>query len=369
VFEAQGTLDNAEWNRAPTVGAGPFVFAGWEAGDHLSFVANPNWIHPPRLAQIDFRFAAEDTAREALVASGAADIGTSLTADQVGRLAASGTAGAVALPVGFDEALFLNVNPDTAHPAMLDANVRAALALATDRFSIVRELLDETLNPVNAGFWDSTPPYGPHPNLQPYPYDPEFARALLDEAGWVDSDGDGTRDKDGVELVLRYITTQREIRQTVQARVQEQWAAVGIGAELVTYPSSVFWNTYDGGGPQAQGLYDVAQWSQAGRFPDPEASYTWRCDEIASAANPDGNNWQGYCSPALDALLREQAVTLDLAARVALYHRIEVILYDEVLYIGLWRDPDVWSVSHRLAGLRPSGVTPLWNAHEWTVQP
>ena len=53
-------------------------------------------------------------------------------------------------------------------------------------------------------------------------------RQLLDDAGWVDSNGDGTRDKDGVELDrLRYITNQRELRKNVQAVVQQQWTAGG----------------------------------------------------------------------------------------------------------------------------------------------
>ena len=60
---------------------------------------------------------------------------------------------------GYNEAWFLNVNPDTAHPFMLDVNVRKAIALATDRFTIVKDLLVAEINPVNATYWDMTPPY------------------------------------------------------------------------------------------------------------------------------------------------------------------------------------------------------------------
>ena len=48
VFEADGTIDNAEWNRNPVPGLGPFVLDQWETGSHLSFKANPNWINPPK---------------------------------------------------------------------------------------------------------------------------------------------------------------------------------------------------------------------------------------------------------------------------------------------------------------------------------
>jgi len=249
---------------------------------------------------------------------------------------------------------------------MLDVNVRKAIALATDRFTVVNDLLVEEVNPVNVTFWDATAPYG-NPDLEPYPYDPDQAKALLDAAGWVDSNGDGTRDKDGVELIIRYITNQRELRKSMQAVVQQQWSLVGIGTELVNHSSDVFWNGYNDGGPQAQGLYDIAQYSSVGSFPDPEASSNWLCSEISSAENPDGANWQGVCIEELDALFNEQAVTLDLNKRIDLYKQISQLMYDEVLYVGIWLDPDLWSVNNRLQNVKISGATPFWNAADWTA--
>jgi peptide/nickel transport system substrate-binding protein len=366
VFDKDGTLDNAEWNRAPTVGVGPFVFSEWESGSHLIFVANPKWVKVPKLEKVFIRIVPDDAAQEAVILAGDTDIGVFLSSDQIEKLEADGKVEVVAVSSGYDEGWFLNVNPATAHPAMLDVNVRKAIALATDRFTIVKDLLVEEINPVNATFWDGTTPYG-DPSLKPYPYDPEQARQLLDGASWKDTNGDGTRDKDGVELKLRYITNQRQLRKDVQAVVQQQWAAVGIGAELVNYSSDVYWNGYNDGGPQAQGLYDIAEYSSVGSFPDPEASANWLCEQISSADNPDGANWQGYCNPEMDALLKKQATTLDRDERIKLFYQIEKIMYDEVLYIGIWKDPDLWSVNKRLQGVKLSGATPFWNAAEWSV--
>lgn len=364
VFDAEGTLDNAEWNRTPTVGIGPFVFSEWESGSHIIFKANPNWIHPPKLEQIVILIVPDDAAQEAAIIAGDTDIGVFLSSDQIETLEAGGTVDVVAVPSGYDEGWFLNVNPETAHPAMLDVNVRKALALATDRFTIVNDLLNPEVNPVNATFWDGTSPYG-NPNIEPYPYDPEQAKALLDAAGWVDSNGDGTRDKDGVELVLRYITNDRELRKNVQAVVQQQWGLVGIGAELVNHSSDIFWNSYNEGGPQAQGMYDIAEYSSSGSFPDPEASANWLCAEISSADNPDGANWQGICNEQLETLLKEQAVTLDTEKRIELYYQIAQIMYDEVYYIGIWLDPDLWSIHTSLTNVKLSGGSPFWNAADW----
>jgi len=363
VFDAEGTIDNAEWNKAPTVGAGPFVFSEWESGSHIIFKANPNWSTPPKLEQIFIRIVPDDAAQEAAIIAGDTDIGVFLSSDQIEKLEAGGNVKVVAVASGYTEGWYPNVNPETAHPAMLDVNVRKAIALATDRFTIVKDLLDESINPVSASFWDNNPPY--NSDLKPYPYDPEEAKRLLDAAGWVDSNGDGTRDKDGVELVLRYITNDRELRKNVQAVVTQQWSLVGIGADLQNYSSDMYFNGYNDNGPQAQGLYDIAEYSDVGSFPDPESSSDWLCDQISSADNPDGLNWQGYCNPKMDELLKEQATTLDTAKRIDFYKQIQQLMYDEVIFIGMWKDPDLWSVNSRLQNVTLSGASPFWNAQEW----
>ena len=363
VFEAEGTLDTAEWNTAPTVGVGPFVFSEWETDSHMIFEANPNWINPPKLEQVFIRFA-DDAAQEVAILAGDADIGTFLDWSQADAINNSGVAQFVTQPGGYNEGWYLNFDPATAHPAMLDVNVRKAIVHATDREKIVQDLLGG-LTEVPITFWDSTPPFG-NPNLTPYAYDPDEANRLLDEAGWVDSNGDGTRDKDGDELVLRYISNQRQLRKDVQAVVQQMWAQVGIGAELVNYGDDYF-NGYADGGPQATGNYDIATYSSTGSYPDPEVSYNWLCSEVVGAENPDGGNWQGYCNEELDVLLDQQATETDPAARRELYYQIGEIMHNDVVWVGMWKDPDCWALSNRLQNVRFSGATPFWNAHEWTI--
>jgi peptide/nickel transport system substrate-binding protein len=363
VFEADGTLDTAEWNNAPTVGVGPFVFTEWEADSHMIFEANPNWINPPQLQQVFIRMA-DDAAQEVAILAGDTDIGVFLDWSQADAINNSGVAQFVTQPSGYDEGWYLNFDPETAHPAMQDVNVRRAIVYATDREKIVQDLLGG-LTEVAKTFWASTPPFE-DPNMETFPYDPEEASRLLDEAGWVDSNGDGTRDKDGVELVLRYIANQRQLRKDVQAVVQQMWAQVGIGAELVNYGDD-FFNGYADGGPQPTGQYDIAQYSNAGAYPDPEASFNWLCSEVVGPDNPEGGNWQGYCNEELDTLFDQQATETDPEARKQLYYQIGQIMHDDVVWVGLWKDPDLWSVSTRLQNVRLSGATPFWNAHEWTI--
>jgi peptide/nickel transport system substrate-binding protein len=328
----------------------------------MIFEPNPNWINPPQLEQVFIRMA-DDAGQEVAILAGDSDIGTFLDWSQADAINNSGVAQFAVQPAGFDEGWYLNVNPETAHPAMLDVNVRKAIVHATDREKIVQDLLGGLTEVANT-YWASTPPFE-NPDLTPYAYDPEEAARLLDEAGWVDSNGDGTRDKDGTELVLRYIANQRQLRKDVQAVVQQMWAQVGIGTELVNYGDDYF-NGYADGGPQAIGEYDIAEYSDAPDFPDPDEQ-KFLCSQVASADNPDGENWQGYCNEELDALFEQQATETDRDARQQIFYQIGEMMHNDVVWVGLWQDPDLWAVSTRLQGVDLSGASPFWNAHEWTI--
>jgi peptide/nickel transport system substrate-binding protein len=371
VYDSAGSLNEAEWNNNPTVSIGPFMLEEWNRGSSLSFIRNPAWPEQPNVERIFIQMVPDDAAQEAAIIAGDVDLGLFLSSDQIPTLEAGGNVDVVTVQSGYSEGWFLNVREGLAHPGMLDPNVRRAIALATDRFTIVNDLLNPEINPVNASFWSNNPPYADE-SLEPYPYDPDEAGRLLDEAGWVDSDGDGTRDKviDGekVDLELRYATTTRELRRNVQAVVAQQWEAVGIRANLQNYESDLFFSGYEEGGPVAVGDFDIAEWSDLPTsFPDPDASEKWRCADIPTDENPSGGNWAGVCNEGLDALLAEQAGVTDRATRIDLYRQIQQIIYDETLYIGIWRDPDLWSVNTRVQGVSIGGVNPFWNVTTWTV--
>ena len=114
--------------------------------------------------------------------------------------------------------MFLGDEAVPGHPALQDVRVRQAIAMALDRETLNQDLLLGLTTPVES-LWAGTPYESP--NITPWPYDPAAANALLDEAGWVDSNSDGTRDKDGEELILVHGTTTREIRQDAQAVAQQ----------------------------------------------------------------------------------------------------------------------------------------------------
>jgi peptide/nickel transport system substrate-binding protein len=365
VFEADGTLDEAEWNLAPTVGAGPYRFEEWESGSYARFVKNENWFGPePAIDEIFFRFVPDDASQVAALQNGEGDVGTFIAYSDVPTLQDAGV-NIMTVPSGYYEGWFFFLGDDTipGHPAMQDERVRQAIAMALDRETLNQDLLLGLTRPV-ASMWAGTPYESP--DIEMWPYDPAAANALLDEAGWVDSNGDGTRDKDGEELVLVHGTTTREIRQDAQAVAQQQLAEIGVGLELQSFDSNVFFASYAEDGPAYNGELDLMQWSDGPFFPDPD-HYYWLCSEIPTDDAPDGANAQRICDEELDALFQLQATQTNTDERIATFHQISQLMHDKVYWLGLWDDPDVWAISGRLGNVKMSGPTAFYNIHEWTL--
>ncbi len=364
VFEADGSLNEAAFNRAPSASSGAYVFQEWNVGNFVSFVANPAFVSgAPIIERLVVTFIPDEQTYKTALLNGDAQMGTFLPFSDVPELRDAGLDVQV-IASGYNEGMYFNVG-EGSHPAMKDVNVRKALALGFDRFGVVNDLL--LGGTFAAASFNENTPYA-SPNLDPVPYDAEAAAALLDEAGWVDGDGDGIREKDGENLTLRFVTNTRGIRVDIQALAQQQWGQIGIEVLLENYPSDQFFASFSDGGPIAIGAYDIAQWSASpASFPDPDTT-RFDCDQIPSTENPTGGNWTYYCNEELSALLTQQRFTTDFAARVALWHQIDEIIYNDSIWVGVWYDADVWISGNGLITGPLNGVTPFFDVANWDVQ-
>ena len=370
VYEAEGTIDDAEWNRNPTVVNGAFVLREWEAGSHLVFEANDNyWRGRPKLDQVNIVVVPDDEAQMAAIKTGDTDIGIFLSYADIPTIEELDDVDVATVLSGYNESWFFNLNTDetaakNGHPALQDARVRQAIAYAVDFDAICEQLLFGGTYPPPSK-WEETP-YA-YPDANSYKYNPAKANELLDEAGWVDSNDDGTRDKDGVELVLVYSTTQgREVREQTQVVAMQYLADVGIGITIQNNSYDTMWNSYGQGGPVATGQYDIAQWSDAPDFPDPNESQ-WLCSEIPSDESPDGSNWYGLCDEELDSLWQAQALEMDPDKRIEAFHEISKIMSENVYWLGVWHDNDLWTINRRTRGIKISGADSFWNCYDWDL--
>jgi peptide/nickel transport system substrate-binding protein len=310
------------------------------------------------------RFVADDAAKVAALKTGEADLSVFLI-NSASYMPELQSAGAQILPVnsGYNEGWFFFQDPTNGHPALQDERVRQAIAMSLDRESMIRDLLGGGSQPA-ASYWDNTPYLDP--SVKPWPYDPAKAKGLLDEAGWVDSNENGTRDKDGVELVLTYGTTTNELRQAVQQSAQKQLAEVGIKLDPSDYDSGTFFQGYNEGGPAATGQLDIFQYApRTKNYPDPSTN-DFLCSQVPSV-DEIGENWSWLCDEEVDQLLQQQAGQIDFQERQQTLQKVSKLIFDRGYFVGLWNDPDRWVAAPRLKNVSLSGITPFYNIQEWEI--
>ncbi len=219
-------LMTTRFARAP-VGTGPYRFGRWRAGDRLELYANPDYFEgSPKIDRVVIRVVPDAATTFLELNQGSVDM-TSLTPLQHQRL----TDGEYFRKTyrkhrypsfGYTFAAF-----NLKSPLFDDVRVRRALDTAVDR----KEIIDGVLLGLGR---EVTGPFSPdswayNPDAAAAVFDPAKARALLEEAGWRDSDGDGVREKDGLKFEFTIVTNQGVIqRQMIAEILQRRFADVGV---------------------------------------------------------------------------------------------------------------------------------------------
>jgi peptide/nickel transport system substrate-binding protein len=326
-LEADGTIDNSAYftpdgvNAGATVGYGPYVISSWTVGDSIVFDANPNWDgETPGFSTVIVKFVTDSAQMQNALSAGEIDVAFNFSDDFVEGYQAIEGVEVFGTPGVFGDAIWMNYgnNRGPVADAMADINVRTALVAAIDRATLAEQLIGPGTGVPKAwhpeAFWPE--------DLETVGYDVELANSLLDAAGWVDSDGDGLRDKNGVPLVLRFFTTDRQIRMDYQIAIAEYWSAVGVGAQLQPVPATILFADYLENGILDTGEFDVAIFalSASALTPYADAPDWFGCNGIPTPENPNGNNGWGSCSTVFDENDAAVGVTVDPVERLALAH-------------------------------------------------
>jgi peptide/nickel transport system substrate-binding protein len=369
------------------VGTGPFVVTEFLPNDVVSLAATPNYRDPakPAFATVTFKGGGDAAAAaRAVLETGEFDYAWNLqlAPDVLAGMAAAGKGQVIS---GFGtlveriEVNLTNPSPDLPegerstiahpHPFLTDARVREALSIAIDRNLLVEVGYGQagrpTCNLVPA------PAVYASDNTGCLTQDLERAKALLEEAGFTDADGDGVRENaDGLRLSLLYQTSTNAVRQDFQALIKDWWNQIGVEVELRNIDAGV----YFGGDPASPDTFqkfyaDVEMYANNFEGTDPQAylaAYT--CDKIPG---PD-NGWQGeninrICDPAYDALVAELSQTGELSARAALAIRMnDAVTKDSNIIIPLVDRGRVSAHSNTLGGVvLNTWDSELWNIADW----
>ncbi len=308
-----------------TIGTGPFMFESYEPGVSVKLVKNPDYFIEgmPYLDGIEFVIIADTDARLTALRSGDVDMIEYIDFNSIASIKEDPN---VYVPEGkgfYGCRLIL----DTTKAPTDDINVRKALNFAVDRQMIVDSVLAGQASPIWGG-WIPAGRFGYSATLEnTYSYDPEKAKALLAEAGWMDSDGDGVLDKDGQPLVITFATYGPDWWSQVAEVVQANMKDIGVTVEL----SIDEWAKYKeirtankelpAGEP---GLYNII------------GATIWGLDLVDMMmyhVTDAGYNFGRYSNPDLDALYLQARATTDDAAREALLQQAQAIEVGEALDI------------------------------------
>lgn len=323
------------------VGTGPFAFVEYVPGDHLLLRRNPDYRWGPsvyqhrqaQLNEVEFRFFTDPATRSPALETGEADVMGEIPPQDALRLQESPDFRIEAVPIpGVSLMLFMN----TARPPLDDIRVRQALLYGTDRATVVATIFRDT-SPVAYGPLAAVT-IGYDPAVREYhPYDPARAVALLEEAGWTDSDGDGFRDRDGEPLVLQMVLMSWGYMPEVGQLLAAQWADLGVGVEsrVVSYPEALE--------IAGKGEHHLIPFSLSGSDPDILRKF-FHSQALF--------NWSLVNDPEMDGWLDEAAQVSDTAQRAALYSRVQRRVMEQALVIPIRDYVNLNGVSSRVQGLR-----------------
>jgi peptide/nickel transport system substrate-binding protein len=252
------------------------------------------------------------------------------------------------------------------HPFLTDAVVGRALSLAIDRPTLVEIGYGPGGRPT-CNIWPARPVSTSHneclvQNLT-------LARRILDEAGIVDTDGDGVREREGVPLRLLYQTSTNSVRQTTQELIKGWWAEIGIETELENVDAAVFFGS-DPGSPDTTGKFyaDVQMYTNSSTGPDPERYMgSWLSARIPTGANAFlGENVPRFASNEYDRLHTELRTTADGSRRDQITLALNDLLVGSYAVVPLIHRGEVSAHAGDLAGVRMNAWdSELWNLEDW----
>ncbi len=371
-------------NFAP-IGTGPFVVEEFRPNDVITYTANPEYRDPakPAFARVLFKGGGDATsAARAVLETGEFDYAWNLqlAPDVLSNMESAGRGRVVSAFGTLVERIVINLTDPARglgparstrahpHPFLSDAAVRQALSLAIDRALLV-ELGYGTAGRVTCNVLPAPAIYASDANDACKRQDIPRAKALLDMAGWIDSNGDGVRDKDGVALSLLFQTSTNAVRQDFQALIKQWWSQIGVETELRNIDASVFFGSDPGSPDTFQKFYaDVQMYARNFDGTDPAAYLAnWQCDKTPTPENQwQGSNISRYCSEAYDALIAQMQQTADISARAAIARAMNDRLVQEFILLPLVDRGRVAAHANSLGGVRLNvWDSELWNIADW----
>lgn len=382
-------FETSDFNMNPDISGGSYILEEWAPDEFQRFRANPDYFGgEPNIPFLINRVVGEQALAIQAIQSGELDY-TYFQGDLFEQISNRDGLQFEAFPQVSVNFLSLNwVDPNdpqpaydedgnaveqTPHPLFSDIAVRQAVALGWNKLDVL-----ETLGGAEGGtplVGAVAPAYGwaYNTDVEIYPYDPAAAEALLDGAGWTDTDDDGVRECNGCATaedgtLLAFTIRYSNILQLFETSVlvaQDQLSQIGFDVSL----ELVEWSNYIPEVYLGQQYDATAMSNSTATDPNTFMTLLQSSQDIPGA----GNNLASYVNPEVDVLIEEARAVpgCDPAARAEIYYEIQQITHDDVAYDWTFV-PNIFHVANtRIGNFEPG---PSWvfygytaHVHEWTL--
>jgi len=317
------------------IGSGPMMVEAL-AADHIRLKPNPFYNGPqPYLSALEFRFYPDHPSMLNGYLAGEIDgISRILPAEFALASAQDELTLLSAVQARYVSVVFNLDNLNV--PFFGDKAVRQALYYGLNRAALIDEvaagqgiIAHSSLMPENWAY---------NPEIQQYDYDPAQARLLLENAGWIDTDGDGFREKDGVILQFLLYAPDEPFQSKLIQRIAEDWNAIGVHAvpTAVTFVSLMSDYLLPRNYDAALITLDIPG--------DPDQYWLWH----SSQSEEGGFNYAGWKNDEVDELLQQARAITDEDARRQLYWRFQEIFAEEAPSLLLFYPVYTYGVNERV---------------------
>ncbi len=315
-------LIRAQLNTQP-IGSGPFRVTEVDS-QHVRLEPVPRGFSTqPMLDALEFRFFPDYPSILAAAEKGDIQGVSRILPEYMAQAEAMSNLQLFTSPLPGYSLILLNIASPNA-PYLSEQKVRQALAYGINRERLLSDSIPGSGMLANSPILPGTWAY--NPNTLSYSYDPARARALLDEAGWLDSDGDGVRDKAGVKMEFILHSDDAPSSQLVAQSVADDWAAIGVRA--IPQAASFTGLVSDILAPRNY-TAAIINWELLG---DPDPYPLWHSSQVS----PNGQNFTGWQNRQADILMEQARITSDRELRRQLYGEFQNLFMQEAPAIMLY---------------------------------
>ena len=330
IWESVALPSEHQFEGGTNIGSGPYKLVEYVEGQSYRFAANPDFFRgAPAVDELVVIVFADDAGAQAAIRTGEVDvIFERIPPEQIDLLDAQDPLD-IALGPEFSTQM---INYDASKRPFDDVAVRQAINLAMDRQDIVDTVYLGAATVGSPG-WIHPGHSSYNPAIVPV-YDVAAANALLDGAGYADTDGDGVREFDGQPMSFEIITNSPDsLRLRIAELTAEMLAAIGIETEIVPVDTGVWeqavWPGFDVNNGRN---YEIAMWGWSAPVQADTLRLPWL---VHSSLDSGFLNLTGYANAEIDALSEALSVEPDAAERNAILGRMQEIIAEDLPFVLL----------------------------------